>query len=314
VTQRSILSLGATLLASAALAGCSQGAGDTEQRLGTAEQSIIGGTPADAATYPAVGALVYFFPEVGVLDVFCTGTLVAKKALVTARHCTASIDLALENGLVPAIAFGPNAFEPTQVVPITSYVAAPPAPGNEKGLLLDGGRDVAVAYLESEPVGITPVKLGRFEDDQLGKKFQIAGYGVNNAAHFYGEKYTGQVTARALKGKWYHLLFDGDYEAFHEWYFTDSAAAIPSEAEAKEWWKIYKLENKFELLAGGLPGEAVGCNGDSGGPLLQGKKDKNLTTYGVFFAVEQTISTACGLGGAYLVFNKKMLDFVEDAL
>jgi hypothetical protein len=80
------------------------------------------------------------------------------------------------------------------------------------------------------------------------------------------------------------------------------------------WWKIYRLENKYELLAGGLPGEAVACYGDSGGPLLLQGCHGELTTYGVSFAVEHTFSTVCGLGGGYLVFNERMLDFVKDAL
>lgn len=301
------------VLSALGLVACSEGEQLTEQRFGESDQAIIGGAPADATKYAAVGALVYSFPDVGVLDVFCTGTLVAKKAIVTARHCTPSIDLALESGLVPAIAFGPDAFNPTQLVPITGYVNAPPSPDG-KGLLLDGGRDVAVAYLASAPTGLKTVKLGRFEDDQLGKKFQIAGYGWNNADAFYGQLFSGNVSARALKGKWYELLFDGDYEAYLEWYFSDSPSAAGTEAEAKEWWKIYKLENKYELLAGGLPGDAVGCFGDSGGPLLRGNKANDLTTYGVSFATEASISRGCDLGGAYLVFNKKMLDFVEDAL
>jgi hypothetical protein len=302
-----------SLLSALALVACSQGEQVVAQRFGSNDQAIIGGAPADATKYAAVGALVYSFPDFGVLDVFCTGTLVGTKAIVTARHCTPSIDLALEGGLVPAIAFGPDAFNPTQLVPITGYVNAPPSPEG-KGLLLDGGRDVAVAYLASAPDGIKPVKLGRFEDDQLGKRFQIAGYGWNNADAFYGQLFSGNVSARALKGRWYELLFDGDYDAYLEWYFSDSPAAAGSEAEAKEWWKIYKLENKFELLAGGLPGDALGCFGDSGGPLLRGNKAKDLTTYGVSFATEASISRGCDLGGAYLVFNKKMLDFVEDAV
>jgi hypothetical protein len=282
--------------------------------LSTTTQAIIGGAPADEAKYEAVGALVWLIPEFGVAHVFCTGTLVAPQALVTARHCTPSIDQAPEVGAIAAFAFGPDAFNPTQVVPITGYVAAPSAPGKEKGLLLDGGRDVAVAYLESAPVGVTPVELGLFENDMIGTQFQIAGYGVNDVDFSTGQKFAGVATARALKGRWYELLFDGDYEAYLEWYFTDSPGAIPSEQEAKEWWKIYRLENKYELLAGGVPGEAVGCFGDSGGPLLLGTSADNLTTYGVNFAVEATFSTVCGLGGAYLVFNKKMLDFVEGAL
>jgi hypothetical protein len=84
--------------------------------------------------------------------------------------------------------------------------------------------------------------------------------------------------------------------------------------EAKSWWKDYKLESKFELLAGGLKGEAVACHGDSGGPLLRGTTAPTLTTYGVSFAVEGTISSACGLGGGYLVFNAPVLTWVKLAV
>jgi hypothetical protein len=47
---------------------------------------------------------------------------------------------------------------------------------------------------------------------------------------------------------------------------------------------------------------------------LRGTSASTLTTYGVSFAVEGTISSACALGGGYLVFNRKMLDFIEDAI
>jgi hypothetical protein len=302
------------LLAMAVSSGCAQSAGDEQtQDLGTIPQAIIGGQAATGAAYGAVGALVYYHPEMGVLDVFCSGTLVAPRAITTARHCTPSIDLAKESGLIPAFAIGPDAFNPTAVIPITSYVNAPAAPGNEKGLLRDGGRDVAVAQLASAPVGVTPAKLGLFEDKMLGTAFDIAGYGVSSPEYFYGQKFVGKATARAVNGKWYELLFNGKQAAFRTWYFSDSPSAQRTEAEAKAWWKDYKLENKYELLAGGLPGESVACHGDSGGPLLRGTTATTLTTYGVSFAVEGTISSACGLGGGYLVFNSKMLDFVKTA-
>jgi len=309
----------AALLVPVALSACTQ-ATSTEvssapqEQLGAASQAIIDGAPANEAKYGAVGAVVWFHPDFGVVQVFCSGTLVKSDAIVTARHCTPNIDLAPQIGVQAGFAFGPDGYNPTQLIPITSYVNAPPAPGNEKGLLLDGGRDVAVAYLESAAVGITPVKLGEFKDNLLGKKFQIAGFGIHASDFSSGQKYAGVATARADRGRWYELLFNGSYRAYHDWYFTDSPSAIPSEEEAKEWWKIYKLEPKYELLAGGLPGESVSCFGDSGGPLLLGTKASNLTSYGVNFAGEGTISTVCGLGGGYLVFNRKMLAFVKDAL
>jgi hypothetical protein len=305
----------AAWLALAVSAACAQPVAEEQTpALGQSSQAIIGGAPAPGAAYAAVGALVYYLPEVGVLDAFCSGTLVAPKAITTARHCTPVIDQALEFGLVPAFAIGPDAFNPIAVIPITDYVTAPAAPGKDKGLLLDGGRDVAVAHLESIPAGVTPAHLGLWDDKLLGSSFDIAGYGVNNPEFFYGQRFAGKATARAINGRWYSLLFNGSFDAFHDWYFTDSPSAQRTEAEAKAWWKDYNLENKYELLAGGLPGESVACFGDSGGPLLRGSTAATLTTYGVSFAVEGTISSACGMGGGYLVFNRKMLDFVQGAL
>lgn len=305
----------AALLAMAVSSACAQPAGDDQNNdIGTSPQAIIGGKPATAAAYAAVGALVYYYPEVGVLDVFCSGTLVGPKAITTARHCTPSIDMANESGLVPAFAIGPDAFNPTAVIPITGYVNAPPAPNPEKGLLMDGGRDVAVAYLASAPTGVTPAKLGQFEEKMVGTAFEVAGYGVSNPEHFYGQKFVGKATARATSGKWYSLLFNGKEPAFRSWYFSDSPSAQRTDAEAKAWWNTFKLESKYELLAGGLTGEAVACHGDSGGPLLRGTTAPTLTTYGVSFAVEGTISSGCGLGGGYLVFNSSMLAFVKGAI
>jgi hypothetical protein len=306
------------LLTSAVLSACAQLPGEASEEqpssLGESSQAIIGGTASTSSAYAAVGALVYYLPEYGVVDTFCSGTLVAPKAITTARHCTPSIDLANENGLVPAFAIGPDAFNPIAVIPITNYVNAPAAPPPEYGLLKDGGRDVSVVHLASAPAGVTPAKLGQFADPMVGTKFDIVGYGVSSAQSPSGQQFIGKATARAQSGAWYPLLFNGNYDAFHSWYFSDSPGAQRTEAEAKLWWKTYKLENKFELLAGGLPGESVACFGDSGGPLLRGTTAKTLTTYGVSFAVEGTISSACGLGGGYLLFNKKMLDFVKSAL
>lgn len=312
--MRSILLRGGALVSCVAALACSEAPDVADPAEAADPQAILGGAPTDDAKYAAVGALGWYFPDYGMVHVFCSGTLVAANKIVTARHCTSSIDLAFEIGVVPVFAFGSDGYAPDAVLPITSYVNAPPTPIPSGGLLLDGGRDIAVAELESPATDVVPAKLGLFEESYLGTQFQIAGFGINDVTFSSGQKFSGVVTARTTHGRWYSLLFNGDYDAYLEWYFTDSASAIPSEEEAKLWWKIYRLENKYELLAGGLPGEAVGCFGDSGGPLLLGTNQSDLTTYGVSFATESSISTICGLGGAYAVFNKKMLEFVEGAL
>ena len=86
IKRQSSLRVAAALLAPTLSFACAQsGTGEEEtESLGAASQAIINGNPTVGAEYAAVGALVYYYPEVGVLDVFCSGTLVAAKAITTA--------------------------------------------------------------------------------------------------------------------------------------------------------------------------------------------------------------------------------------
>ncbi|HXS16703.1 MAG TPA: trypsin-like serine protease, partial [Polyangiaceae bacterium] len=123
----------------------------------------------------------------------------------------------------------------------------------------------------------------------------------------------GTATGRSLGGPWYSLLFNGDYDAYLQWYLADAVTSSRSEEEALEWWNIYNLEPGYELLAGTPGQESFSCFGDSGGPLAVSKKNK-FTVYGVSFAVESSQSTVCTGGSAYLVLNEEMHAFVKQAL
>jgi hypothetical protein len=278
------------------------------------EAPIFYGTPATDSKYDAVGALVVEIElEPGFIyyDFICSATLIGPQTMLTARHCTDWIDVAAELGGTAFMVFGQDAFAPDQYVPITSYVNAPPSK-NFPGLLLDGGRDAAVAYLESVPEGIVPAKLGHFQEEQIGSEFEIAGFGYVESLET-GKKFVGPATARAQSGRWYSLLFNGDKQAYLDWYFTD-AATVPTIEEAEVWWDIYRLEPHYEVLAGGLPGESHSCYGDSGGPIFKGTNANDLTVYGVSFAGEASLSTLCTGGGGYLVLNKHMLRWVQGLL
>lgn len=318
-------------LGSRALLGCAVETGATESVAGpedvsAREQTVFGGEPTDAEKYAAVGSLTTKHaielepgaPPFVYYDSFCTGTLVADTAVLTARHCTEAASEYQAAGLEIYFTLGSSTFEPEQALPVVGWKQAP-ASKKHPGLLLDGGRDVAVAYLGEEPVGVVPAKIGLFKDKQADDKFEIIGFGYTDyyleEYGFYdvGSKVAGVVQGRSLGGPWYSLLFGGDYDAFLEWYLTDAVTDSPSEEQALEWWNIYNLEPGYELLAGGRPGEALGCFGDSGGPLAVSKKNK-LTVYGVSFATESSQSNVCTGGGAYLVLNSKMHEFVEKAI
>lgn len=306
------------------LSGCGAGAegegvspeGITRvQEFASVEQAIVNGEPACDPALNAVGGVVFHYsePDFEFEDFFCSATLIAPKVALTARHCiVGNIYFDPDPAFSNYVVFGQDAYAPQREVKVTGYLTAPPGPG---GLLNDGGRDIAVLYLESAPKGITPAKIGKFKNDMLADEFRIAGYGQTKE-FTAGIKYQGSVTARALSGDWYRLLFNDDYEAFDEWYWNDASLATPSAEEQEAWWTpgTYALEPGYELLAGGLPDEAVGCWGDSGGPLLKGKSANQLTVYGVSFAGEGSIATNCALGGGYAVLNNEMHKWVKSAV
>jgi hypothetical protein len=315
MARRFVLGITAVALSATSLAACTQSTSESTESISAAEQPIVRGAPATGDKYAAVGALIegLEYPGYGFIpfQTFCTATLVGPAAVVSARHCMAKVDEPTYPELSVYFAIGDNAYAADQYIPVTSYVAADPAPGPT--LLLDGGRDVAVAYLESEPEGVTPAKIGRFHRRMLGRDFEIAGYGYNDD-QIDGPRYAGAVTARALRGLWYKLLFDGKRRDYFDWYFTD-AATNPTWQEAISWWYTYRLEPGYELLAGGREGEALGCFGDSGGPLMRGDSAEDLTVYGVGFATEASLSNVCDLGSAYLVFHKRSIrSFLHHAL
>jgi secreted trypsin-like serine protease len=291
-----------------------QTSGESESK--AAPQQIVNGVPTSGDALDAIGGIVFKYARAHIEDFSCTGTLIAPKVVLTARHCVAG-DPGWHFFPLPSfnnfVVFGDNVTKPEQKVKIKGYVTAPPSAAG--GLLNDGGRDIAVLYLDQAPKGITPATLGHFSASMLGTQFRIAGFGQTEN-FTVGTKLEGLATARALAGDWYPLLFNDSHAAFEEWYWTDASLAAPSDEEAAAWWTpgTYRLESGYELLAGGLPGESVSCWGDSGGPIFLGSSAANFTVYGVSFAGEGSIATNCGLGGGYAVLNDEMLAFVQGAV
>lgn len=305
--------------------GCALDAGLPEETTNETSQEVFDGTPATSQKFEAVGAIVVErtfdpgdAPPIQYFDLVCSATLIDNDAVLTARHCTQKLASEQAAGNPPFFLLGETSYEPQQVLPIEGWVEADASP-HHPGLLFDGGRDIAVAYLGGCPKGVKPAKIGEFRAKDVGDQFGIVGFGYNDLyLEEYGfldlgTKVEGTVTARALSGQWYKLLFNGDYDAYLSWYLADAVTATPSEEEAAAWWDAYTLEPGYELLAGGLEDESLGCFGDSGGPLYDLHKH-SLTVVGVNFATESSQADLCTKGGAYAVLNKEMKKFVDRAI
>ena len=312
--MRAMQTVGVAVLAAGVLFACANDGPRNGNDVEAARQPIVNGTATNDAKYDAVGSLILKAARYGYEDVKCSGTLIAPQVFLTAKHCVKHAALGAFPDTNSFVGFGPNAWRPAQKVQIKSFLSAPPSP-THSGLLTNGGRDIAVLYLDRAPDGITPAKIGAFDASMLGTAFDIAGFGWTETFNV-GLKYAGPATARALSGDWYPLLFNGDWARFDEWYWTDASLAMWDPAEEELWWTpgVYELEPGYELLAGGLPNEAVGCFGDSGGPLLRGSSAEDMTVYGVSFAAEGSMAAVCGLGGGYLVLNDEMRGWVQQAI
>lgn len=260
--------LGTTVAATTlALFGCSAGS-DSEVESASIEEPIIAGVPANGAKLNAVGSIgyVYYDPysQTSYYQPYCSGSLIGKQAVLTAKHCIEFFASDYANGLKTMFAVGPDAFAPQKLLEVVAVAGAP----GDQGGFVGYGRDVGVMYLGEKVTDLTPLKLGVLKAQDLKKKFVEIGYGVRDNTYAYGTRRTGNATLRATSGRVFEIIF-GSFERFKSWFETGSPGtealfATGPVAPAAFLPIARSLYEKLGPADVGAGGEAPAAGGSSG--------------------------------------------------
>jgi hypothetical protein len=228
-------------------------------------EPIIAGVPANGAKLNAIGSVGYFYEygDTRYFEPYCSGSLIGKQTVLTAKHCIQFFAQDYQYGRKTAFAVGPDAFAPERLVEVVEVSGAPGDQGGFTGF----GNDVGVMYLAEKVTDLTPLKLGSLKSSDLGKKFVEIGYGVRDNSGAYGTRRTGNGTLRATTGKVFEIIF-GSFERFKSWYETGSPetkALFQTGPVAPAAFLPIARSLYEELGSVGVAGEGGGGTGGSGG-------------------------------------------------
>jgi len=285
------------------------------------------------------------FGTVGLVDkgeykMLCSATLIAPQVVLTAKSCALFVDDGVTDGayvgrplLVKnqmAFATG-NAVAPTAQYEIVDVRTSPLNDGGFVGL----GNNVAVYFLKEAVVNVKTinVSMAAATNVLLGKKAVVMGYGSQThlqdlSGELDGTRRAGQMTIANLEGNVNELAY-GSFDGFWTALMADLANALGKDAVAdcladgdctamlKDWYNQPLLAGS-ELWAAKAEGDAVACNGDTGGPLLKkvlaADGTASLQVLGVISGGVGSMHLACDYGTVVATFPDEAQDMLKEAL
>lgn len=268
-----------------------------EESSDTSLDALIGGAPANAHIFDAIGTIYGPDAKTGAPKLFCTATLIAPDRILTNPNCFLGIDgPSSVKGKKHTFRLGANSMAPTASIEISGWTNMYALEGQPLAAS-DSGGALAIGILSKPVTNVTPLPIGQFKASDLNKTFALVGFGDQSDRPMLdptqdasvlppakaGERRIGSMTLQAREGGHYWAVQYPTFEA----YLADAAKYDGDPNLAKD--PAYKAEQLAEwnkpltdadAVLGGKPCDASATGADTGAPIL-GRVNGKLTVLAV---------------------------------